>query len=470
MSDQKNVNPQSVLTAKDSPFLAVSAPEGQTDHANARRLIKLHRDKLRYCHPWRTWLVWDGSRWKPDDNGEVTRLSLSLADQVWTEARQSGDPGALRFAARTAGEKSVSATLALASALVPIQPADLDANSWLLNCPNGTLDLSSGELLPHRREDCITKLCPTEYAPNAKSETWERFLASIFGGDRETIAFVQRWFGYCLTGDVREQVLPIFHGTGSNGKSTLLTAFTETVGTDYAMKAVPDLLLSKKHESHPTERADLFGRRFVACVETGDGRRLNETLVKELTGGDRIRARRMKKDFFEFAPTHKAILCTNHRPDVRGTDHAIWRRIRLVPFAVQFWDEDKGETGPAALRQDKGLKDRLDAEAQGILAWAVRGCLDWQKRGGLGDPPAVHAATAEYRASEDVLQQFLDACCNVDPTSRTKSSELYDVYAKWCAESGEIAMSQKKLANSLSDRGYQNRKSGGVKVWNGIGI
>src|SRR5208283_4668705 len=230
---------------------------------------------------------------------------------------------------------------------------------------------------------------------DAVCRTWLAVLEKIFNRDSEVIGYLQRFTGYSLTGDVSEQVLNIWHGVGANGKSTVANTIMEMLGSDYAMKAAADLLLAKWDNDHPTALTDLHGKRFVACIETDDGRRLAEALVKELTGGDPIRARRMREDFWQFMPTHKVVLACNHRPTVRGTDHAIWRRLKLVPFNVVIPPNERDKQLPAKLRD----------ELPGILAWAVRGCLDWQRHG-LEDPKAIIAATADYQNAEDVLLNF----------------------------------------------------------------
>ena len=412
--------------AKGELPLALLRPDQQTDLANARRFVKAHGDEVRFCHPWREWLIWDGARWKREVDGAPVRLAKSIADEIWATARDVDDGKLLKFAASVASRRAIDAMLALAQSDLPILPDEMDRDGWLLNCPNGTLDLRSGTLREHRREDSLTLLCPTRFNPKAKAPRWERFLKVVFAGDAELIRFVQRCLGYSLTGDVREQILLILWGVGANGKSTLLNAFLHALGTDYAMQAAPDLLITKRGDSHPTERADLFRKRFVSAVETEDGRKLAESLVKQLTGGERIRARRMRKDFFEFNPTHKLVLCTNHKPRVKGTDHAIWRRIRLIPFTQRF----------EADRQDKTLPDKLAAEAEGILAWAVRGCLDWQANG-LGEPSAVKAATADYRNSQDAIAEFIGDCCSVGDLLWTRSGDLRAAYETWCKERGD---------------------------------
>lgn len=434
--------------------------KGRTDRANSRRFLKQFRDRVRFCHAWGVWLIWDGMRWRIDNDGAVMRLAMAVADSVWFDARDFLTKDVVDFAVSTSGVGKLSAMLKLASADVPISVDELDANPWLLNCPNGSLDLRTGELRPHRREDNLTKLCPTNFNHEADSYGWDRFLEGVFGGHSPTIELLQRLAGYFITGDVSEQILPIPWGVGSNGKTTFLTALQEAIGPDYTMAAPASLLTVKKNEAHPTELADLFGMRFVVASETEDGGRLAESLVKSLTGGDKIRARRMRENFWQFSPTHKLILCTNHKPKVRGADHGIWRRLVLIPFLKQFWNPDKGETGPDELKQDKGLPAKLKAESEGILAWAVRGCLDWQ-RGGLRIPESVRAATAEYRSEQDALGRFVSECCLTGQAYRVKFSTLFDALEKWCNDGGDNLPNRRFVGSWLKDNGFKEHANNG---------
>jgi putative DNA primase/helicase len=339
---------------------------------------------------------------------------------------------------------------------IPVLPDQLDADPWLLNCPNGTLDLHTGELRPHRREDLITKLCPTPYVRKALAPTWLRFLDDVFSvdgrPDGDLIDYMQRLLGYCLTGDTREHLLAVFYGTGANGKSVLINTLLHVIGEDYAMTAMPDLLMARSGDRHPTEIASLFGRRLLVCQETGAGRRLNEALVKWLTGGDKLQARRMREDFWQFTPTHKAILVTNYKPEVRGTDNGIWRRLRLIPFAVTF-AEDK---------QDKDLPAKLAAEAPGILAWLMRGCQEWQERGML-TPARVLAATKEYREEEDVVGLFVQECCTTGGQLSCRASDLYGRFKEWQERTGEDKVkSQKAFGTALTARGFERYTNNGT--------
>jgi putative DNA primase/helicase len=327
----------------------------------------------------------------------------------------------------------------------------LDQDPWLLNCANGTLDLRTGTLREHDQADLITKLCPTSYDPSATCPEWDRFVIQIV--KQEISEFLQRYFGYGLTGDVREQILAICHGKGANGKSTLFTAYTEMLGTDYAIKCDKSLITAKKHAGHSTERMDLFGKRFVITSETEEGEKLAESMIKDLTGGEVIRGRRMKEDSWQYSPTHKIILGTNHKPDISGTDHAIWRRTRLIPFDVIFWDPDKGESGPPELQQNKGLAQVFERNHPAILAWAVRGCLDWQ-RDGLRAPEAVNAATADYRMAQDRLSAFIADRCETSSLAqiRCKAKALYEAYKKWCEESACDPVSMTAFGTRMKER------------------
>lgn len=438
----------------DDARLSIRSKEGQTDIANARRLVRLHGDKLRYCHSWRKWLVWDGVRWGIDDAGRAVQLAKSVADAIWEEAlHAAGADDALRFAAQSASERSINAMLSLAESEtgIPIQPRDLDRDPWLLNVTNGTIELRTGKLRAHAREDLLTKISPVAFDAAADFETWDRFLARIFADDVELIGYVRRLAGYWLTGTIHEQVLPIFWGVGANGKTTFLNAVMDVLGSDHAMKAASDFLMTKRSDSHPTDKADLFSKRLVVASETEENRRLAESLVKELTGGEKVRARRMREDFWEFSPTHKLVLCTNHKPIIRGTDHAIWRRLRLVPFSVVIPDE----------QQDKTLPDKLRMEASGILNWCLSGCLEWQN-GGERPPKAVSVATQGYRVSQDVLRAFIDECCVTSPTAKIKAGELYDAYKNWCERSGEHLENQRQFGEAMTEHHFERKVSNGT--------
>jgi len=439
-----------------------------TDLGNAERLAAIHGQELRYCHPWGKWLVWDGRRWQEDDTGEVMRRAKEVVRLMYAEAANIEDKAdreaLINFAMRSEQSGKLSAMISLAASEegIPILPKELDKDPWLLNVANGTIDLRTGELRPHRRGDLITKLIPVEYDPTAKCSRWERFLDEIMCGNKSLVYFLQRAAGMSLAGDTSEHVLFVLYGTGRNGKSTLLNTLLAVMG-DYGVQAAPDLLMAKRGERHPTELADLFGKRLVVSIESEQGRRLAESLVKTLTGGDKIKARRMREDFWEFWPSHHLWLATNHKPQIRGTDVAIWSRIKLVPFNVQFLDDDP--------RQDKQLGQKLLAELPGILRWCVEGCLAWQKDG-LGVPEEVRAATESYRAEQDVVAAFLSDRCVVAPSAKAAVKDVYKAYLTWCEENGERPLTQREMGARLVERGFNRYRGGatGNYMWRGLGL
>ncbi|HHV61211.1 MAG TPA: hypothetical protein GXX51_00995, partial [Firmicutes bacterium] len=321
-----------------------------------------------------------------------------------------------------------------------------------------SISTAENGLRPHKREDLITKLAPVEYDPEAECPTWNSFLDRIMAGNKKLIRFLQKVVGYCLTGDVSEQVVFLCYGTGANGKSVFLRTLLAVLG-DYGKPIDPELLMVHRGGQHPTGLADLMGARLAVGIETTEGRQINEALLKWVTGGDTLKARFMRQDFFEFDPTHKLCIATNHKPQVHGTDYAFWRRIRLIPFTVTIPPDE----------QDKHLFEKLKAELSGILKWAVEGCLAWQREG-LGIPSEVAQATEAYRQEMDIVANFLASECIINPLAKVKSADLYSAYVEWCQAYGEHPLSQRNLGIKLSERGFQRQKSDGIFWWHGIGL
>lgn len=480
-----DAKPEETLADSDPKTTPQDRPGGPpgaehlTDLGNARRLVRLRGENLHYVWRWSKWLVWEGTRWAEDDTGRVFHEATAIIEDLLEQAARLKQQAATslilerirklenmaektsQWARKSESRARLEAAVVLARSEpgIPIRPADLDADPWLLNCSNGTLDLRTGTLRPHRREDLLTKSTGVPYDQKAKAPLWAAFLDRIMAGNQALIGFLQRAVGMSLVGTVRDHVLLILYGTGANGKSTFLETLVAALG-DYAMTAAPDLLMARQGERHPTELADLFGKRLVVAVEVDEGRRLNEALVKRLTGGDTIKARRMREDFWEFRPSHTLWLAVNHRPMVRGTDHAIWRRLKLIPFTVTI----------PPTEQDPDLPAKLRGELPGILAWAVQGCLEWQQHG-LGEPEEVRAATVAYRKDQDVLGQFLADCCVFSPSARAFAGDLYKAYVRWCGENGERSLSQKEFGTRLGERGFErSRSTGGRTVWHGLGL
>src|SRR5215210_6004739 len=434
------------------------------DAGNAERLADRHGANLRYCFPWGKWLVYDGARWRVDDRGAAMRLAKDTARSIFEEAKEAQDDAAAKRLGKWAGdslsEGKLRAMLSLAQSEpgIPVLPEEMDASKDLLNVRNGTIDLRTGELREHRREELVTKMAPVEYDPDATAPLWEATLERVLPS-AELRAFFKKLCGYALSGDTSEHLLPVLYGTGANGKSTVLNTLLAVAG-DYGMQAAPDLLVAKKG-GHPTELADLFGMRLVASIEVEDGRRLAESLVKQLTGGDRVKARRMRQDFWEFDPTHTVFMAVNHKPIVKGTDLGIWRRIRLIPFTETI--------APAA--QDKHLPAKLRAELPGVLSWAVEGCLEW-RRDGLKAPDEVKKATAGYRSEMDVIGDFMADRCYRSERLEVPKDELYKAYQVWCDDAGERHDTKRKFGMLLIERGIEDgRNSDRTKrIWKGIGL
>jgi putative DNA primase/helicase len=458
---------------EEDDAIAAGGGYARSDTGNAERLLAAYGDRLRYCDVWRRWLVWDGRRWKEDPAGcRVERYARRVVRGMFKEATALAPADAKAsealfkhaLASQAAGRLVAMVQVARTYSQVWITSDDLDADPWLLNCRNGIIDLRSGRLLPHDPARLLTRMAPVEYDPAAPAPAWERFVAGVTETaqgqpDPALAAYLQRAIGHSLTGDQAEQAVYFPYGKGANGKSTLLNTIKFALG-EYAMQAKDDLLMVKRHEAHPTELADLYRKRLVVSTELEDGRRLAEALVKQMTGGERIRARRMREDFWEFDPTHTVWVAANHRPEIRGTDHAIWRRIRLLPFDCTYYDRQ--EDAPEGLKhrvKDTDLMDRLRGELPGILAWAVRGCVAW-KREGLVVPERVREATATYRADMDVLAAFLEERCEIVSQASCLATPLYRAYVAWCEANGEKPESQTRFGGRLEERGHAKARGG----------
>lgn len=442
-----------------------TAPLGSTttELANARRLVTQHGEDLRYC-PHLGWLVWDGRRFKPDVGAvEVERRAKATVLTIYAEAGAASDAGERKNLSRWAQQSEAASTIANSIRLarteegITVEPAHLDADPWLLNVANGTIDLRTGELGDHRREDLITKLIDVVYGDpdEVACPTWLALLERILPSP-ELRAFLQRAIGYSLTGDTREQVLFMCIGVGANGKTTTLDGCSRLLG-DYGRRTDFGTFLAQDQEHVRNDIAALAGARFVYAMEVEQGRRLSEVVVKELTGGDTISARFLHREFFEFTPQFKLWLAANHKPEVRGTDHAIWRRIRLIPFTVTIPESE----------QDRELPEKLRAELPGILTWAVHGCLEWQKLG-LAPPDEVRQATQAYREEQDLLGGFITDRCEVAAGNKEAAASLFEEYVKWAQDSGEQPVTKRTFGRLLRDRGFVDGRTGKARMWIGL--
>jgi P4 family phage/plasmid primase-like protien len=422
-----------------------------TDLGTANRFIKRHGQNIRYVRTLRTWFTWDGRSWRPDDTGRAMHLCAEIAREMTIETASKDHK--IHKAARQQEQRSrIAGALDLAGVnpVVAARVAELDANPWLLTCKNGTLNLLTGLLHRHERGDLITKVLPHEFDANAACPRWEKFLNEVMDGRPELVDFLHRWSGYCLSADVREQAIVILVGKGCNGKSVFVETLMYVLGPEFATPAPPGLLLTAKGERHPTEVIDLLRRRLVVANEVPKNTAFNEERVKSLAGGDTLKGRPMRGDFVSFKPTHKLALCANHMPRVKDPSPAFWRRLRVVPFDVSFLG-----------RQDKTLVETLRAEAIGILAWMVRGCLAWQAQG-LGDTPEIKNATNAYRDAEDLIGQFL---ADRTPATDVPGRLIYAEYKAWCDENGEKPMPNKGFVGEIERLGWTRRHTKTGNVW-----
>ena len=432
-----------------------------TDTANAARFARQHGEHARYVTGW-GWMVYDGQRWKRDEAGAVMKLAKRTARSIYAEA---ADPAISdleakqlsRWADLSLSRPRLEAMLALAQSELPAPTEDFDRDPYLFNCMNGTLDLRTGALRPHHPADLITKLARAPYEPGAECPRWRSFLQRVMNQNAHLSAFLQRAAGYALSGDTDEHCFFFLHGTGRNGKSTFTETLQAALG-DYAGRVRSDTLLLKRESTIPNDIASMIGARMIVASELPESRRLDEPLIKDLTGGDTIKARFMHQDFFTFVPQAKIWMFGNHKPNVRGTDEGIWSRVKLIPFAV---------TIPAAERDPK-LKNKLIAsELPGILTWMVQGCQQWL-RGGLQPPPEVEIATAGYRAEMDLLALFLQECCTIDAHAQVTAAALYAAYYDWA---GTDAANKIEFGRRLRERGFAPEKgSHGTRIWQGIGL
>lgn len=428
-----------------------------TDVGNAERLARRHGNDLRWCEAWGSWLVWSGRQWERDDTGETVRRAVDTVRQIGVEAARCDDEGRRKalwhHALKSESARSIGSmvTLARAQSGLAARPDDLDASPWLLNCRNGIVDLRTGELMPHDRDAMCTKLAPVDYDPAARSDAWDAFLRSALDGDTpdgaEVIEYVRRAVGYSLTGDTSEEVLFFVYGPGGSGKSTFLEAVRATLG-DYATTARFDMFVKRVGDapSANPDEARLRGSRFVASIETDEGKRLSEGTIKRLTGGDVISARELYSRAFDYKPAFKLWLAANDAPRVNDQDDALFRRMRRIVFP-------HGRTGEGT--RDKSIKAMLtNASATGpaILAWAVQGCLAWQ-RDGLKTPAAVVASTNAYRAENDPLAEFFSARIAFDPRATVARKSIRAAYEAWVRDCGSgDPMSPKRFAERLRAR------------------
>jgi putative DNA primase/helicase len=444
-----------------------------TDVDNADRLIRRHGHKLRYCAQWKCWLTWDGQRWTKDETGQIIEVVKETARQIQVTAGKINNLDKakdwFRFAIKSQSRDRLNAMASLAQSdeRVVVRSDDFDRDVELLNCLSGVIDLRTGQVRPHKREQLITKLAPTHYDPKLKPVRWLEFLNVAMGGNERMIAYLQRCVGYTLTGRTDEAAIFIPYGSGNNGKSVFTWTLDQILG-DCACSAEPETLMTKRRDgSGPSgDVARLKGARLVRAAESEMGQRLNESLLQRMTGGERVVARYAYGNDFEFTPEFKIWMPTNHKPTVRGTDKGIWRRLKLVPFEV-----DIPASLPSERRKSRDqVQAELAAELPGILAWAVEGSRLWHQSG-LQEPPEVTNATSEYQQEMDALANFIAECCIVRDGLRTRKQALYAAYRRWCDDNNGTPLNDRNFGVRLGEKGFAKGPDGaGYTCYRRIGL
>ena len=437
-----------------------------TDIGNGKKMAELHGARLRYLLETKdSWLQWTDVFWKRVSQTVIKGLSKDVPASFLQEAIQLPLGPDKSFLKRHAAKSSSNGKLDAAIELFKSEPgigisiSDLDNHDYLFAVQNGIIDLKTGNFLPPDPALLITQVAGTVFDKNATCPRWEKFLDQVMGGDPSLSIYLQRAIGYAMTGSIKEQCLFFAYGFGANGKSTFLNVVRALFG-DLGMQSSSETLMETKRSSSGTspDIARLRGKRFVSMSETDDGRHLNEGMLKSLTGGDPIIARDLYESIFEFNPTHKFFLASNHKPTIKGTDHGVWRRIRLIPFNVTISPEQRNPNLEAELRE----------ELPGILNWAIKGCLAWQKDG-MTTPKAIEQATKEYRDDMDIVGSWISEFCEVGAFEEMKFDAAYKSFDPWCKENYNFSFSKKRLGQMLTERGFEAINRGG-RTYKGISI
>jgi putative DNA primase/helicase len=415
-------------------------PPHFTDEALALRFAHRHADELRYVAGQSRWFVYSGQQWKADDTLHAFDKARRLCREASVECNKAKVQNILASAKTVANiERLAKSDRRLAATM-----DQWDVDPMILNTPAGVVDLTTGQIREHRAEDYATRI--TSVGPGKLCPTWRAFLKRVTADDEDLQHFLQREAGYALTGSTREHALFFHYGLGANGKSVYLNTVAGIMG-EYHRTAAIETFTASTVDRHPTDLAGLRGARLVTAIETEEGRRWAESRIKSLTGGDRIAARFMRQDYFEFTPQFKLVIAGNHKPGLRSVDEAIRRRFNLIPFTVAIPPAERDET----------LTEKLKAEWPGILTWMIEGCLSWQ-RDGLAPPEVVKAATAEYLEAEDALSSWMDDKCDRDPHGRETSTDLFLSWKNWADAAGEPSGTQRRFSQKLEDRGFQKIK------------
>lgn len=437
------------------------------DMGNAERFVDLFGENVRYCYTEKKWYFYNSMRWSVDNLGVILRMADKCVEAMKAEAKlylqadeESGGDMAKAFEKHMKSSRSNKSKKAMLNEIehhLPILPIQMDRYKMALNTPSGIINLKNGDVKAHNPEYYFTKITSVDCAEAADCPRWLAFLDDIFAGDKDLIRYIQKAVGYSLTGSTAEQCAFFLYGTGRNGKSTFIDVIRDVFG-DYAANIQPETIMVKSSQSNAinSDIARLKGARLVTSVEPNEGVRLNEGLLKQLTGDDTVTARKLYSEEFEFKPEFKLWMATNHKPIIRGTDTGIWRRIHMIPFDVQI-PEDK---------VDKNLTHKLKAEMTAIFKWCIDGCLMWQREG-LQMPAAVLKSVREYRREMDVISAFIEDKCTLEGT--VQASMLYAAYASWADSNNEYCMSNTKFSTELAKR-FEKIKGRNYNYFTGISI
>lgn len=433
-----------------------------TDLGNAKRLVAKYGHTIRYCCEMKKWLLWNGSKWEEDKVMGIRGYATDVVKSIPGEHQKIQDKTLreklFKHALKSESLWGIEAMIELAKSEsgVATRLDSFDRDPYHFHVKNGVIDLETGAFLPHDPAMLNSKVADVEYDSEAKCPEWEKFLSKVMRGNKELIKYLQKAIGYSLSGSIEEQIMFILHGTGANGKSTFINTIMSLFG-DYAMQTPTSTLLVKNQSYISNDLARLRATHLVVAMEANEGQKLDESLIKQMTGGDRITARFLHQEFFEFIPRYKIFLITNHLPTIHGTEKAIWRRIKKIPFEVTIADDEI----------DKHLSEKLLREASGILNWAIEGCMLWHKEG-LTPPEEVVSATEEYRDEMDVIERFIKERCVLDRNERVGAGLLHWHLKEWLQKNNEGDISSVIFSRRMKEKGFQKRKGKSQVFYQGL--
>lgn len=411
-----------------------------SDIYNAKVFYQLFKDKIRWCRDYGGWFIYNNKYWQHDNNDTIKRYAIKAHAHMCGDLEKIKDKKYFTHLKNSAADNKLNAMLSCSKAYLGSYIEEFDRNDYLFNCQNGVIDLKSGLLFPFAPEHLLTKYADVAYDREAQCPLWDKFLYNIFLGRQDIIDFMQMVIGYSLTASTQEQCLFIFHGRGRNGKSRFLEVLYHLMGT-YTMNCPASTFIRKQQTQIPNDIARLKGSRSVTAVENNQNVSFDESIIKHLTGQDRITARYLGKEFFDYIPTFKIFFATNHKPNIRGTDDGIWRRVKLIPFDFQVTDEV----------DDKKLGEKLRAEMSGILNWAMAGCKKWLEHG-LITPEVIKRATNSYKDEEDVIGQFIQDKCVLELNGILPVRDFSNRLIEHCG----FKISQKQIGSYMEAHGYKD--------------